>query len=91
MNSHSEVARVSRVERLTELIETRGPLGVTDPVATELLARARSDHREADLRRLLQASTCSVSMRSLISTPQRASIAGAARLESPLLRVLPSP
>lgn len=54
MNSHYEVARVSHVERLTELVETGGPLGVTDPVATELLAGARSDHREADLRRLLQ-------------------------------------
>ena len=39
--------------RLTTLIATDGPLAVTEPVAMEVLARARSDRREADLRRLL--------------------------------------
>jgi len=40
-------------QRLTELIGTDGPLAVTEPVTMEVLAGARSDHREADLRRLL--------------------------------------
>jgi predicted nucleic acid-binding protein len=39
--------------RLTELIATDGPLLVTEPVLMEVLAGARSDAREADLRRLL--------------------------------------
>jgi len=39
--------------RLTSLIETDGPLAVTEPVMMEVLAGARNDHREADLRRLL--------------------------------------
>jgi predicted nucleic acid-binding protein len=39
--------------RLTELITSDGPLAVTEPVIMEVLAGARSDHREADLRRLL--------------------------------------
>lgn len=39
--------------RVTELIETAGPLVVTEPVVMELLAGARDDRREADLRRLL--------------------------------------
>lgn len=41
-------------QRLTELIGTDGPLAVTEPVAMEVLAGARSDQREADLRRLLR-------------------------------------
>lgn len=40
--------------RLTTLIAADGPLGVTEPVAMEVLAGARSDPREADLGRLLQ-------------------------------------
>lgn len=40
-------------ERLTELITDDGPLAVTEPVVMEVLAGARSDNREADLRRLL--------------------------------------
>lgn len=40
-------------ERLTELIAADGPLAVTEPVVMEVLAGARSDDREADLRRLL--------------------------------------
>ncbi|HVM02262.1 MAG TPA: PIN domain nuclease [Acidimicrobiales bacterium] len=40
-------------ERLTELIAADGPLAVTEPVIMEVLAGARSDDREADLRRLL--------------------------------------
>jgi predicted nucleic acid-binding protein len=40
-------------ERLASLIAGDGPLAVTEPVVTEVLAGARSDEREADLRRLL--------------------------------------
>jgi predicted nucleic acid-binding protein len=44
----------SRVDRrLTELITADGPLAVTEPVIMEVVAGARSDDREADLRRLL--------------------------------------
>lgn len=39
--------------RLTELIATEQALAVTEPVVMEVLAGARSDGREADLRRLL--------------------------------------
>lgn len=39
--------------RLTELIAAGEPLAVTEPVMMEVLAGARSDDREADLRRLL--------------------------------------
>jgi predicted nucleic acid-binding protein len=39
--------------RLEELISGDGPLAVTEPVIMEVLAGARSDEREADLRRLL--------------------------------------
>lgn len=39
--------------RLAELIETGGPVAVTEPVVMEVLAGARDDRREADLRRLL--------------------------------------
>ena len=39
--------------RLSELIEAEGPVAVTEPVIMEVLAGARSDAREADLRRLL--------------------------------------
>jgi predicted nucleic acid-binding protein len=39
--------------RLTELIESDGPVAVTEPVIMEVLAGARNDTREADLRRLL--------------------------------------
>lgn len=39
--------------RLTELIRDEGPLAVTEPVIMEVVAGARSDDREADLRRLL--------------------------------------
>jgi predicted nucleic acid-binding protein len=44
----------SRVDqRLTELIATDGPVAVTEPVVMEVLAGARNDDRESDLRRLL--------------------------------------
>jgi predicted nucleic acid-binding protein len=44
----------SRVdERLTDLITADGPLAVTEPVIMEVVAGARTDDREADLRRLL--------------------------------------
>jgi len=39
--------------RLSALIETEGPLSVTQPVVMEVLAGARNERREADLRRLL--------------------------------------
>jgi predicted nucleic acid-binding protein len=39
--------------RIAQLIETEGPLAVTEPVIMEVLAGARDDRREADLRRLL--------------------------------------
>jgi predicted nucleic acid-binding protein len=39
--------------RLSELIAAEGPIAVTEPVIMEVLAVARSDAREADLRRLL--------------------------------------
>ncbi len=44
----------SRVDRrLTDLIAADGPLAVTEPVIMEVVAGARSDDRETDLRRLL--------------------------------------
>jgi predicted nucleic acid-binding protein len=39
--------------RLTALIDTGGPVAVTEPVIMEVLAGARSDQREYDLRRLM--------------------------------------
>jgi len=39
--------------RLSELIAADRPVAVTEPVIMEVLAGARSDAREADLRRLL--------------------------------------
>lgn len=39
--------------RLTELIAGDGPIAVTEPVVMEVLAGARSDAQEVDLRRLL--------------------------------------
>ena len=39
--------------RLAELIANEGPLAVTEPVVMEVVAGARSDDREAALRRLL--------------------------------------
>ena len=40
-------------KRLTELIAGDDQVGVTEPVVMEVLAGARSDEREGDLRRLL--------------------------------------
>jgi predicted nucleic acid-binding protein len=39
--------------RLTELIGSDGPLAVTEPVTMEVLAGARTDAKETELRRLL--------------------------------------
>lgn len=39
--------------RLSELIADDGPVAVTEPVIMEVVAGARSDERETDLRRLL--------------------------------------
>jgi predicted nucleic acid-binding protein len=38
---------------MVQLIAQEGPLSVTEPVAMEVLAGARSEQRELDLRRLL--------------------------------------
>jgi predicted nucleic acid-binding protein len=44
----------SSVDRkMTTLIASAGPLAVTEPVLMEVLAGARDDQREVDLRRLL--------------------------------------
>lgn len=40
-------------KRLTKLIATGGPVAVTEPVMMEVLAGARDDKRELDLRALL--------------------------------------
>jgi predicted nucleic acid-binding protein len=40
-------------QRLTALITAGGPVAVTEPVIMAVLAGARSDQRESDLRRLL--------------------------------------
>lgn len=40
-------------QRLTELIAEGGPVAVTEPVVMEVLAGARWDERELELRRLL--------------------------------------
>ena len=40
-------------QRVTALIETNGPLAITEPVLMEVLAGARDDPREINLRRLL--------------------------------------
>lgn len=40
-------------DRLTDLIGRDGPLAVTEPVIMEIVAGARTDEREAELRRLL--------------------------------------
>jgi hypothetical protein len=40
-------------QRLTDLITADGPLAVTEPVVMEVVAGARTDDRERDLRRLL--------------------------------------
>ena len=40
-------------QRLTDLIAADDPVAVTEPVIMEVLAAARSDRRESDLRRLL--------------------------------------
>ncbi|MGC2373643.1 MAG: PIN domain nuclease [Solirubrobacteraceae bacterium] len=40
--------------RLKTLIEGGGPVAVTQPVVMEVLAGARDDRRESDLRRLLE-------------------------------------
>ncbi|MGN6408753.1 MAG: type II toxin-antitoxin system VapC family toxin [Curtobacterium sp.] len=39
--------------RLTDLIASDGPVAVSEPIVMEVLAGAKSDRRELDLRRLL--------------------------------------
>lgn len=41
-------------QRMRGLIDEEGPLAVTEPIIMEVLARARTDRREQDLRRLLR-------------------------------------
>lgn len=40
-------------QRLSRLISSEGPVAVTEPVVMEVLAGARTDERESDLRRML--------------------------------------
>jgi predicted nucleic acid-binding protein len=40
-------------QRVTALIGTDGPIAITEPIVMKVLAGARSDEREDDLRRLL--------------------------------------
>jgi predicted nucleic acid-binding protein len=48
----------SRVDqRVTDLIAANGPLAVTEPVIMEVVAGARTEDREADLRRPLRRCT----------------------------------
>jgi predicted nucleic acid-binding protein len=48
----------SRVDqRVTNLITAHGPLAVTEPVVMEVVAGARTNDRETDLRRLLRRCT----------------------------------
>jgi hypothetical protein len=53
--------------RLTEIITTSEPLGVTQPVIMELTAVARNDEREQDIRGSWGALICSTSMPSSTS------------------------
>ncbi len=48
--------------RMASLIESDGPLAVTEPVVMEVLAGAWNDRRENDLRDCWPGSTCSASM-----------------------------
>jgi predicted nucleic acid-binding protein len=50
---YDRATRSSAHMRLTELIETNGPVAVTEPIIMEILAGARDERRETDLRRLL--------------------------------------
>ena len=50
---YDRVTRSAVARRLTALIEGDGPLMVTEPVIMEVLAGARDDPRESELRRLL--------------------------------------
>jgi predicted nucleic acid-binding protein len=40
-------------QRLSELIATEGPVAISEPVVMEIVAGARTNEREVDLRRLL--------------------------------------
>jgi len=58
-------------QRVAELITSEGPPSVTEPVIMEVVAGARSDQRELDLRRLLSRFTVLRFDAAWISTPQR--------------------
>jgi predicted nucleic acid-binding protein len=51
---YDRATRSAADRRLTSLIATGGEIAVTEPIAMEVLAGARDDRREADLRRLLR-------------------------------------
>jgi predicted nucleic acid-binding protein len=69
--------------RVAELIASNGPLSVTQPVIMEVLAGARSDLRELDLRRLLLRSDTSRLMPLRTSMLRHASIDAAVPLGLP--------
>jgi predicted nucleic acid-binding protein len=64
-------------QRIQHLIATEAPLAVTEPVVMEVLAGARDDAREADLRRLLLRHERLASIRSSTSRLLRRSTAAA--------------
>jgi predicted nucleic acid-binding protein len=69
--------------RLTDLIQRDGPVAVTQPVVMEVLAGARDDLREAELRRLLLRFELLASTPSPTSTEPSGSTETAARWASP--------
>jgi len=68
--------------RVAQLIADGGPLAVTEPVVMEVLAGARTDDREVDLRSLLLRSRSCASTLPQISTAPCACTVAAARLAS---------
>lgn len=50
---YDRATRSTADQRIAELIATDGPLMFTEPVLMEVLAGARNDAREGDLRRML--------------------------------------
>ncbi len=51
---YDRATRSAADQRLSTLIDTNGPIAVTEPIVMEVLARARNDERESHLRRLLR-------------------------------------
>jgi predicted nucleic acid-binding protein len=69
--------------RVAELIDEAGPLATTEPVVMEVLAGARHERREAQLRRLLERFELLASIPSPTSMRRRGCAAGAERPASP--------